>query len=158
MAGEFSLIGTEKLIKTIKAVNHDVVFKSGRFALRKAANLVAASLKVGAAKLDDPETARSIADNVAVRFASKSSKNGNIVFRVGVRGGAVLSKGGAKTSGSPTPHWRLLEFGTEKMAARPFFRQALEGNINQATAEFISQFQKSLDRAVKKAKIEAGAL
>lgn len=150
MKGEFSLLGVDKLVKTIGEVNHDVVFKSGRFALRKAANLVAKSLVDGASKLDDPETGRSIASNIAVRFGSRSSKNGNIVFRVGVRGGAVLSKGGMKNAGARTPHWRLLEFGTEKMAARPFFRRALENNVGSVTAEFLTQLQRALDRAVKR--------
>lgn len=150
MTGNFSLLGVDKLVKTIKQVNHDVAFKSGRFALRKAANLVAKALKDDASRLDDPQTARSISENVAVRFGSRSSKNGNIVFRVGVRGGAVLAKGGLKTAGAATPHWRLLEFGTEHMAARPFFRRALENNVGSATAEFLTHFQKALDRAVKR--------
>jgi len=151
MAGEFSLLGADELVKTIREVNQDVTFKGGRFALRKAANLVAASLRAGASRFDDPETARSIADNVAVRFSSRASKGGKIVFRVGIRGGAVLSKGGQKRGGAPTPHWRLLEFGTERMPARPFVRQALEGNISQATGEFLNQFKRALDRAVRRA-------
>jgi HK97 gp10 family phage protein len=51
----------------------------------------------------------------------------------------------------PTPHFRLLEFGTEKMSARPFMRPALAENIEAATNEFVLQYNKSLDRAAKKA-------
>lgn len=155
MEAKFSLIGVDKLIQTIKEVNHDVAFKSGRFALRKSANLVAKAMRGGAAKLDDPETARSISQNVAVRFSSRASKRGDIVFRVGILGGAVLSKGGSKTAGAPTPHWRLLEFGTEKMRAQPFVRPALEGNVSAALSEFISQFGRALDRAVRRAARDA---
>jgi len=152
MAGEFSLLGVDELIKTIKEVNRDVALKSGRFALRKAANLVAEAARFGASRLDDPETARSISQNVAVRFSSRASKGGRLMFRVGIRGGALLSRGGKKGQGAATPHWRLLEFGTSKMPARPFLRPALASNVSAAIAEFKSQFSASLARAIIRAK------
>lgn len=149
---EFSLIGVEKLSKTIEAVKYDIRRKGGRFALRKAANIVADALKQNAARLDDPTTGQKIADNVAVRFSSRAFKRtGNLVFRVGILKGAVLSKAGDKNANAPTPHWRLLEFGTEKMPAQPFARLAFERNIGQATSEFLTQYQKALDRAIKRA-------
>lgn len=152
-AVNFSLIGADELVATLKTVNNDVRYKSGRFALRKAANLVAKALKEGALRLDDPETGRSIADNVAVRFSSRTFKRtGKLMFRVGIKHGAVLSKGGDKSVNAPTPHWRLLEFGTQNMAARPFARPALERNVGPATTEFLRQFKKKLDRAVKSAR------
>lgn len=150
---KFSILGADELIQTIKRVNEDVQFKSGRFALRKGANIVADAMREGASRLDDPETARSIEGNVAVRFNSKAFKrNGDLMFQVGIKHGAVLRKGGAKTANAPTPHWRLLEFGTSKMPAHPFVRPALANNVSRIIAEFKIQFQKSLDRAIKKAK------
>ena len=73
------------------------------------------------------------------------------MFRVGIKHGAILSKGGDKTANAPTPHWRLLEFGTEKMAASPFARPALEENVGKAIAEFITQYKKAIARALKRA-------
>lgn len=153
MEVKFSLIGVDELIAAIGQVNDDLKLKGGRFALRKAANLVATSLKSGAQALDDAETGRSIASNVAVRFSSKTFKSTrNLMFRVGIKHGAVLSKGGDKSANAPTPHWRLLEFGTEKMAAHPFARPALERNVGAATAEFVKQYKVKLDRLVKQVK------
>jgi len=59
--------------------------------------------------------------------------------------------GGDVSANAPTPHWRLLEFGTEKMQADPFMRQALESNVSTATSEFVGQYKRSIDRAIKKA-------
>lgn len=149
---DFSLIGVEKLHKTIESVKYDVKRKSGRFALRKAANLIAAKVKEGAERLDDPDTGQKIADNVAVRFSSRTFKRtGNLMFRVGILKGARLDKAGDKNANAPTPHWRLLEFGTQNMSAQPLVRPALERNIGQATIEFLTHFQKALDRAIKRA-------
>lgn len=152
---EFSLVGIDNLLGRLDSVSKDIRLKGGRFALRKAANLVRDQAKAGALKLNDPATGRSIADNIDVRFSSRTFKSsGDLKFRVGVRHGAVLpGKGDAIDAGTggPTPHWRLLEFGTENMRAQPFMRQALEKNINAATDEFIKQYEKALDRALKRA-------
>ena len=149
---QFGLNGIEELTAKFKSIQHDVKYKGGRFALRKAANIVADKARQGARRVDDPKTGRNIADNIAVRFSSRTFKRtGNVMFRVGVKHGAVLSIGGEKIKNAPTPHWRLLEFGTEKMVSHPFMRPALENNISQATNEFISQYKKAIDRAIKKA-------
>jgi hypothetical protein len=42
------------------------------------------------------------------------------------------------------------------MAAQPFARPALENNIGAATREFIVQFKKALERAVKREAIAKG--
>lgn len=153
---EFSLIGVEKLKATIASVKYDMSRKGGRFALRKAANFIARKVEEGAARLNDPKTPQDISANVAVRFSSRTFKRtGDLMFRVGILGGAggnmSHKKQESKWPGGDTRHWRLLEFGTEKMAARPFVRPALEQNIGQATHEFVTHYQKALDRAIKRA-------
>lgn len=149
---QFSITGLEPLLAKLEGVSYDMKRKGGRFALRKAAQIVENALKQNAERVDDPETGRSIPANVALRWSGRLFKRtGNLGFRVGIRHGAVLKNGGSTKANAPTPHWRLLEFGTEKMAAKPFARAALESNIGAATNEFISQYQKALDRAIKKA-------
>ncbi len=149
---EFGLQGVEELLGKFASVKYDVKYKGGRFALRKAANIVAKSAKQGAQSVDDPATGRSIADNISVRFSNRTFKrSGDLMFRVGVKHGAVLKKGGSTEQNAPTPHWRLIEFGTEKVAAHPIMRPALENNVSAATSEFVSQYKKSIDRAIKKA-------
>ncbi len=151
----FSLIGLDSLLKKFEEINYQTRRKSGRAALRKAAMIVVAAAKQNALAIDDQGTGRSIADNVALRWNGKEFKStGNLAFRIGILHGAKLPEKGEKPSliaNAPTPHWRLLEFGTEKMRARPFFRSALENNINPVTDMFIKEFEKSIDRAIKKA-------
>ncbi len=153
---EFSLIGLDSLLGKFSAVNYDVKRKGGRSSLRKAAQLLAGELAANWRALDDAETGRAIADNVALRWDGKLFKySGNLGFRVGILQGAVTPKKGEpqleKSAGSPTPHWRLIEFGTEKLAASPIMRNALENNINAITDTFITEYDKALDRAIKRA-------
>jgi len=149
---QFSIIGLNPLLAKLESVSYDMKRKGGRFALRKAAQVVEKALKQNSARVDDPQTGRSIPANVVIRWSGRLFKRtGNLGFRVGILHGAILKKGGSTEANAPTPHWRLLEFGTEKMRARPFARQSLESNIGQATNEFVSQYQKALDRAIKRA-------
>lgn len=155
---EFSLTGLDTLLGKLEAVSYDVKRKGGRSALRKAAQIVAEKAKEGARRVDDSATGRSIADNVAIRWNGRLFKRtGDLGFRVGILHGAVLRNGGDLSANSPTPHWRLLEFGTEKMRARPFLRSALADNISAVTNEFLSQYEKAIDRAVKRAAKKAAA-
>lgn len=150
---DFELQGVDALVAKLDSVSKEIRFKGGRFGLRKAANLVAAAAKEGAAQFDDAETGRSIAENVAVRFSNRTFKRtGDLLFRVGVLGGASI-KGSNEDGGlkSPTPHWRLLEFGTEKMRAQPFMRPALSENISACIETFAAETNKSIDRAIKRA-------
>lgn len=165
---EFSLVGMDEVLGRLDALSHDVKYKGGRFALRKAAQLVARAAANNAKKLDDAVTGRSIADNIVqgkkypgLRFSTRAFKaTGDVKFRVGVSQGAVLpgEDDSVDTSaGGPTPHWRLLEFGTERMAAQPFMRKALAENVGAAIAEFAQHYGPALDRALKRAKKRVAA-
>lgn len=151
---EFSLIGLDSLLGKLDSVKQDVKLKGGRFALRKAAQLVAAKAKAGAERVDDPETGRSIAANIALRWNGRLFKRtGDLGFRIGVRHGGVIRVKGNPDPGvnGPTPHWRLIEFGTEHSRAQPFMRSALADNISAATGIFVSEYEKAIDRAIKRA-------
>ena len=155
---EFALEGIDGLVSKLEAISYDMKRKGGRSALRKAAQVVANKAKEGAERLDDPETGRSIAANIALRWNGRLFKvSGDLGFRVGVLHGAVLKNGGDLSANSPTPHWRLLEFGTAKMAAQPFMRKALADNISEATNTFITEYEKAIDRAIKRAAKAAGS-
>ena len=150
---EFQLSGVDALVAKLDAVSKEIRFKGGRFGLRKAANLVAAAAREKVSQVDDPETGRSIAKNVAVRFSNRTFKRtGNLLFRVGVLGGAALPKNNEDEGlKGPTPHWRLIETGTEKMRAQPFLRPALSENISACIDTFATETNKSIDRAIKRA-------
>jgi HK97 gp10 family phage protein len=47
-------------------------------------------------------------------------------------------------------YWRFLEFGTSKMAARPFFRPAIDTVSPQLVHIVGEQLQAGIDRAAKK--------
>lgn len=149
---EFSLIGLDSLLGKLEAVSYDVKRKGGRAALRKAAQVIMAKAREGAERIDDKETGRAISDNIALRWNGRLFRStGDLGFRIGVLHGAVLKNGGDLSQNAPTPHWRLLEFGTENMAAVPFMRPALADSINEATNTFITEYEKSVDRAIRRA-------
>lgn len=176
---QVSLKGVGELNAKLQRLTNEMKFKGGRTALRNGALEIAAQVRANAATINDPKTAAEIAKNVAVRFSPKTfSETGNLKFRVGILGGARAPegskqamaterrrqrRGGAsledlgeiagKGSGNPggdTFHWRFVEFGTEKTAARPFMRPALPQSAQRAADAFTSSLDKVIDRAIKK--------
>lgn len=149
---EFSITGLDSLLGKMGSVSYDVRRKGGRAALRKAAQVVMQKAKEGAERIDDKATGRSISDNIALRWNGKLFKQtGDLGFRIGVLHGAVLKDGGDLSPNSPTPHWRLIEFGTENIAAVPFMRPALADSISEATSTFVTEYEKAIDRAIRRA-------
>jgi len=152
---EFSLTGIDELLGKLEAVTYDVKRKGGRFALRKAAQVVVTKAKANAQRIDDADTGRSIADNIAARWNGKLFKRtGDLGFRVGVLTGSTrnLQPGNPDTGvGGATPHAMLVELGTSKARAQPYLRPAMENSINEITNEFLTQYDKALTRAIKKA-------
>ncbi|MCY1287206.1 phage protein, HK97 gp10 family [compost metagenome] len=157
---EFSITGLDSLLGKLEELSYDVKRRGGRSSLRKAAQVVANHAKAGAQRVDDAATGRSIADNIALRWNGRLNKRtGDLGFRIGVLHGAVLPKKGEMaetTANAPTPHWRLLEFGTEKMRAQPFMRSALADHIGEVTGVFVSEYEKAIDRAIRRAKKQQG--
>lgn len=163
MANEFQIQGLDEVLAKMRALGPGLAAKGARTAMRKAANVVRDAAKANAAKLDRPETPLRIADNIAVQFSAKTLKTtGDVMMRVGVRGGAKQysntrenrGKGRVGTEyaiGGSTFYWRFLEFGTSKMPARPFMRPALQENIGRATDVAVVELNKALDRLAKKA-------
>ncbi|HCF3676731.1 TPA: HK97 gp10 family phage protein [Pseudomonas aeruginosa] len=159
---EFSITGLESLLGKLDALSVDIRRKGGRAALRKAAMVALNAAKAGAEKIDDPGTGRSISDNIVLRWNGRLFKqSGDLGFRIGVLHGAVLPARGDrvdKQKNAPTPHWRLWEFGTSKMKSSPFMRSALADNIAEVTSTFVSEYEKAIDRAIKRAqKMAAGS-
>ncbi|AUA31709.1 HK97 gp10 family phage protein [Pseudomonas sp. SGAir0191] len=149
---EFSILGLDCLLGKLGEVSMDVRRKGGRAALRKAAQVVVQKAKAGAERIDDKATGRSISDNIALRWNGRLFKRtGDLGFRIGVLHGAVLKDGGDLSTNAPTPHWRLFEFGTEKMPAAPFMRPALADSISEVTNTFVTEYEKAIDRAIRRA-------
>lgn len=166
----FGLTGVDGILKKFDAITRDVKTKGGRSALRKASNFIKEAVVQSAYLIDDHETRENIAANIAVRWDPKLFKStGYLSFRVGVLGGAkkysntkanarkgkagkeYKTGGDSKNPGGDTWYWRFIEFGTQHSKAQPFMRPALEKNIDAATTVFITEYDKALDRAIKKA-------
>lgn len=179
---DFTLTGASEVTAKLREVQKDVRLKGGRFALRKAANLVRDAAKASADAIDRPETEQHIAANVVVRFSPRDfRRNGNLVFRVGILGGARSQSKSARSSarrrrrqgtasleslgevagagkgnpGGDTFYWRFQEFGTEDIAGKHFMENALRLNVNNAQNTFVRQYGKALDRAIRRAERQA---
>lgn len=152
---QFSLIGLDELLGKLDSVRHETRYKGGRFALRKAAQVVRDQARANAERLDDPATDANIAANIVERWSGRRfRRTGDLMFRVGVMGGAGGNKPSEEYAGLPgrdTRHWRFLEFGTEKTRAQPFMRPAMEQSINAATNTFLVEYGRAIDRAIRRA-------
>lgn len=174
---EFKLEGLDSLLGKLESISYDMKKKGGRAALRKAAAAISAKVVAGAKRVDDSGTAEDISKNISIRWNGRMFKRtGDLGFRVGVLGGArqyantrdnvragkagkaYKTPGSKENPGGDTWYWRFVEFGTSKVAARPFMRPALAESIAEATAVFISEYEKAIDRAIKRAAKTAGGV
>lgn len=148
---DFQIQGLDAVLKKMRALPVDVRKKGARFAGRKAANLIKDAAVQNAARIDDPATRDEIAKNIAVRFSNRTFKRtGDIMFRIGLLGGARQADENEGNPGGKTFHWRFVELGTETMPARPFMRPAATENAEAAASEFTSQLNRWLDRYYRK--------
>jgi len=146
---EFKLTGMDRAIERMRKLPADLRKKPGRSALGKAARVITKAAKANALRVDDRETGRQIAQNVVQRFRSRYFRaTGDLMVSVG-----VVTERGRIPKGNPdtgakgnTPHWHLLELGTEEMAAQPFLRPAMEQNMTAAIATFGNALSRQLEK------------
>ena len=127
--------------------------------LRKGANVIRDAARGNAKRLDDPDTSESIAKNIAVQSGNRrrERQEGGPVMRVGVMGGArdmgkygEFKGAGKGNPGGDTFYWRFLEFGTSKMAARPFMRPAMATAGGAALDATVAAMQSETDKELAK--------
>lgn len=148
---DFSLIGLKEVKAKMNKVSQTVLDTGTRTALRKAAGIVKKAAQENSLNVDDPKTGRRIRDNVTLQFASRLFKSeGVIMYRVGIatNRGRIPTPNADEGARGNTPHWHLVEFGTEHSQAQPFMRPALANNINQVIGRFTVEFDKELDKAL----------
>lgn len=167
---EVSLNGLDSLLGKMEAVSDVTRNKAGRFALRKAANLIRDRARSNAARIDDPLTKEAIYKNIVASFGSREfRRTGDLTFRVGVMGGArqyantkanvrkervgrtYKTAGDKGNPGGDTWYWRMLEFGTEHAVARPIIRPAMNGIDGPVINVFAEEMEKAIDRAIRQA-------
>lgn len=148
---EFSLIGFEEVRKKLAQTPIKLRTKGSRRALGRAAAIVRKAARQNALRVDDAETGRRIADNIGQRVrGGYSRRTGDAMVSVG-----VLTQHGRIPKGNPdtgrkgnTPHWHLVELGTEKARAQPFLRPAMENNIGAVIDKFAVELDKELEKAL----------
>lgn len=152
---QFKLTGLNAVTKRLQALPVELRKKPARSALGKAATLVRGQAQTNAIWLDDKETGRKISDNIIQRFRSRYSKRtGDVMISVGVG-----TEKGPIPKGNPdegpkgnTPHWHLLELGTEHSRPEPFLRPAAEQQAEAAIALFGTELDKSITRLLRRMK------
>lgn len=123
-----------------------------RKAARQAMNIVRDDAKARARALDDPETAEKVWKNIVTQESARQGwREGGVVMKVGIRGGASSNQHSKDASGNPggdTRHWRYLEFGTQYTPPAPFMRPAFSTNVNAVTERFVQVFGQEIDAAL----------
>ncbi len=164
MASEFRIEGLDAVLAKMRGLAPNLKKKGLTAAMRKAMAIVRKDAVAKARQFDDPATKQSIAKEIVVRANAKLAKRlGPLTYlvQVGVKGGAksyVNSSanrrqgrvGQSYEGGGNVYHWRFLEFGTEKMAARPFMRPALANNVQRVTDTFVTEAGKAIDNILAK--------
>lgn len=146
------LQGLAPVIAKMRELAPKLQKKGLRKAAREAMNIIRNDVKARAKALDDPETREKIWKNVITQEATKRSKReGGVVMRVGIRGGAGSNQHSKDASGNPggdTRHWRYIEFGTQHTPPAPFMRPAFSQNVGAVTDQFVASLSREIDAAL----------
>lgn len=123
---EIEITGLEDTMARLRSLPVKLQKRGVQSSLRKAANKLKRQIVLNAQALDDPATSENIAENIYVQTSTKYfRRTGDIKMRVGVLGGARSRSVNEQNPGGDTWYWRLLEYGTVNMPARPFIRPAV---------------------------------
>jgi HK97 gp10 family phage protein len=143
MANDFEIKGAAEVLKRMREFAPAFQRRGLRRSARRAMTVVRDAAKANARAIDDPNSPQQIWKQIAIAESSRQSKQvGGVVMRVGVRGGA-------RKGMSDVWHWRLLEFGTQFMRARPFMRPALENNTQAVSDRLVTELNRALDEQAR---------
>jgi len=142
-----AVIGLDQVLRNLKELPLKVRRSAARKAVGKGASIVRKRAKQNALQVDDPQTGRRIADNIGQRFRSRYFRQtGDTMVSVG-----VLTNRGRIPRGNPdegrggnTPHWHLVELGTERAPAQPFLRPAAESSASEVFNAVASELERQV--------------
>lgn len=142
MAEEFKVEGLAQLNEFLQAMPARLEKNILRGAIRAAAKPVADDARSRAPVLKEPDDRRIAgALKKSVRVMSVRVKDGVVQGGVAVGGKVTVGRGKNKADGDAF-YAHMVERGTVKMAAQPFFRPAIDGKSQTAVdtaAEYIRQ-------------------
>lgn len=148
------LAGVSELKQALSEAATTIRTKAVRGALREAGKVIQAAARASAPVLKVPTVRRNagtVKRNILVRaskFARQAGDEGVYINVRGIRGKArvkKLGRGGAKNPNDPY-YWRFLEFGTRKMAARPFLRPAATSKGPEAIQKFMASVVPQIEK------------
>lgn len=143
--------GFDALQKKAARLQREVRDKLYVNAGRAGARLIAERAKQNVMRIDDPTTGRSIAKNIAVRYRKrKSQQTGDVIVSVGVLYPKQRIPKGNPDDGKETPHWHLVELGTEHARAQPFLVPAAIQTEAWVVEAIARNLERGLDREIKK--------
>lgn len=154
---DIAIEGLEDVLAAMAALPDSITKNAAPFAMRKGANVIA---KEAASRA--PVRTGNLKKLIAVRKRKRKPADVAIAYSVGVLGGAASTYGDTKGNRKKQRvgkmlqeqnayYWRFLEFGTEKMKAKPFLRPAFDSAGEDAIDAIAEGFRTGLTRAVTKA-------
>lgn len=133
----FDVSELAKLADRFKDIEEKVAKKALRTAARKAMQIVRNDVKANA-----PEDTSDDADDIKTKThisMQTSFRQDTLYVRVGVKGGA------RKNPDSPW-YWRMVEFGTKHISAKPFMAPALENNADAVLERLTQELKREIDK------------
>lgn len=157
-----TLDGVDELKRALKDASVQIRTKAVRGALREAGKVIQGAARAAAPVLAVPTARRksgTVKKNIFTRVSKFAKQDGNEGVYINVRSirGAArvkrLGKAGAANPNDPY-YWRFLEFGTRKMAPRPFLRPAATANFPAAVSKFMQSVVPQIEKLNNRAKLK----
>ena len=156
MAETIKVHGLQELSQTLMKLPAELEKRVIMGALRAAGQTIRKEAMARAPILQEPDPRRragTLRKSISVRRVK-----GKVAVYVGVFGlsGKRMAEfkagGGKKGANNPDDpyYWKWVEYGTKKMAARPFLRPAFEAKKFEAIRLFEAYMKKRLDKEVRK--------
>lgn len=135
--------GLEELYKTLSKLDDLAATKALNRGMTRGAAALRSQARRNAKAVDDPSTPEAIYKNTTSRRWRVKKGKKYLGASVGVMSG--------NGKGGDTFYWRFLEFGTKKMAARPFLEPALK----QSKSKSIENIKQGAEQAISKIAAES---
>ena len=156
MAETIKVHGLQELSQTLMKLPAELEKRVIMGALRAAGQTIRKEAMARAPILQEPDPRRRA--GTLLKSISVRRVKGKVAVYVGVFGlsgkrmAAFKAGGGTKGANNPDDpyYWKWVEYGTKKMAARPFLRPAFEAKKFEAIRLFEAYMKKRLDKEVRK--------
>jgi HK97 gp10 family phage protein len=142
--------GLKQLEENLKQLQENIAKNALRAVARKAMQIMRDKI-AGDAPRRTGALAAGILMTASIRGEGVSG--GNVLVRVGLRTSSKATRRKGERSPDDVYYGRFLEFGTRKMAARPFMRPAFDSTREQVLKEFGELLGAEIEKRAKKANI-----